>query len=199
VEVSTLEINPGINPGVDDLRPVRADTYHMTFTDYLIDIALIAVVLFQIRGRRLTLRSLVLPIGIVAYAATQYLNGIPTAGNDLVLVGVGVTAGTALGVFTGLFTSVRLGRDGQAYAKAGVIAASLWLVGVGTRFAFQLYASNGGLPAIERFSAHHAITSSAAWTAALILMAFGEVVARTAVLGLRGWTTGAFRPDLAKA
>ncbi|MGA2520657.1 MAG: hypothetical protein ABSG81_07550 [Acidimicrobiales bacterium] len=37
----------------------------MTFTDYLLDIALIAIVVFQIRGRRLTTRSLVLPLAIV--------------------------------------------------------------------------------------------------------------------------------------
>lgn len=171
----------------------------MTFTDYLIDIALIAVVLLQIRGRRLTLRWLILPIGIVAYAATQYLHSIPTGGNDLVLIGVGAAAGTALGVLTGLFTSVRAGTDGHSYAKAGAAAAILWLVGVGTRFAFQVYATNGGGAAISRFSAHHAITSSAAWTAALILMAFGEVIARTTVLGFRGWSTGAFRPSLAEA
>jgi hypothetical protein len=171
----------------------------MTFTDYVIDIALMAVVLLQIRGRRLTLLSLVLPIGIVVYAATQYLHGIPTGGNDLALVAVGATAGMALGALTGLFTFVRRNADGRAYAKAGAAAAILWLVGVGTRFAFQLYVTNGGARAIERFSAHHAITSSAAWTAALILMAFGEVIARTAVLGLRGRSAGAFRPSLAEA
>lgn len=170
----------------------------MTFTDYAIDLALIAVVLIQIRGRRLTLRSLIIPIGIVVFAATEYLSTIPTAGNDLVLVGIGVTAGTALGILTGLFTSVRKVPQG-AYVKAGAAAAMLWLVGVGTRFAFQLYVTNGGGRAIERFSAHHAITSSAAWTAALILMAFGEVIARTAILAWRGWSAGAFQPKLAKA
>ena len=180
-------------------RPLPADTVGMTFTDYAIDIALVAIVLLQIRGRRLTLRWLVLPIGIVAYAATQYLHSVPTSGNDLVLIGVCAAVGAALGIMTGLFTHVRPGADGHPYAKAGAAAAILWLVGVGTRFAFQVYASNGGGAAIARFSAHHAITSSAAWTAALILMAFGEVIARTAILGLRGWSAGAFRPSLAEA
>ena len=103
-------------------------------------------------------------------------------------------AGAALGLLTGLFTSVRPGADGHPYAKAGGLAAILWVVGVGTRFAFQLYASHGGAPAIARFSAHHAITSVTAWTAALILMAFAEVISRTLVLGVRGWSAGAFRP-----
>jgi hypothetical protein len=166
----------------------------MTFADYLLDLVLVGVVVLQLRGRRLTLRSMLLPIGIVVFAATQYLHGIPTAGNDLALVAIGATAGTALGILTGLFTSVGPGADGLPYAKAGAAAAMLWLVGVGTRFAFQVYATHGGSPAIARFSAHHAITSSGAWTAALILMAFGEVLARTSVLGFRGWAAGMFRP-----
>jgi hypothetical protein len=171
---------------------MEADTCPMTITDYLLDIGLIALVLLQIRGRRLTLRSLVLPLGIVAFAATQYLHSIPAGGNDLLLVALGVAAGAALGLLTGLFTSVRPDADGHPYAKAGAMAAILWVVGVGTRFAFQLYASHGGAAAIARFSAHHAITSTAAWTAALILMAFAEVISRTAVLGVRGWSAGAF-------
>jgi hypothetical protein len=160
----------------------------MTTTDYVLDIALLAIVLLQMRGRRLTLRTLLLPIGIVVFAATQYLHGIPTAGNDLWLVGVFATAGIALGVLTGIFTSVRPDAEGKAFAKAGAVAAMLWIVGVGTRFAFQLYATHGGGAEIARFSAHHAITSGEAWTAALILMAFGEVLARTAVLGLRAYS-----------
>ncbi|MBO0732024.1 MAG: hypothetical protein J2P57_22380 [Acidimicrobiaceae bacterium] len=160
----------------------------MTTTDYLLDIALLAIVFLQIRGRRLTLRSLLLPIGVMVYAATQYLHGIPTAGNDLLLIVPVAGVGLALGVFTGIFTSVRPDEDGSPFAKAGFVAAVLWLVGVGTRFAFQLYASHGGASAIASFSAHHSITSANAWVAALILMAFGEVVGRTAVLGVRGWS-----------
>jgi hypothetical protein len=52
----------------------------MTFADYLIDISLIALVAFQIRGRRLTTRALLLPLIIVGYVAYSYLRGVPTAG-----------------------------------------------------------------------------------------------------------------------
>ncbi len=64
-------------------------------------------------------------------------------------------------------------------AKAGVVAALLWVLGVGTRFAFHLDAVYGGGPAIGRFSVAHSITSARAWVAALILMAMGEALART--------------------
>jgi hypothetical protein len=70
----------------------------MSFSDYLINGLLIALVLIQIRGRRLTARNLLLPLGIVGYAATHYLHSIPTAGNDLLLIVAGATVGLTLGV-----------------------------------------------------------------------------------------------------
>jgi hypothetical protein len=157
----------------------------MTSTDYLIDITLMSLVLLQIRGRRLTVRTMVLPLGIVGYVAATYLHGIPTAGNDLALVAGCAAVGALLGGLAGLFTRVRSDADGRLVAKAGFVAAGLWVLGTGARLAFQLYASHGGGAAIEHFSVAHSITSSNAWTAALILMALSEVVLRTSVLAWR--------------
>lgn len=159
----------------------------MTLTDYILDIGLIAVVFLQIRGRRLTLRSLILPVAICAWAIANYLHGIPTAGNDLPLVALAASIGITLGGFSGYFTKVTANPEGIPFAKAGAVAAALWVAGVGTRLAFQLYATHGGSPAIGRFSAAHSITSSEAWVAALILMALGEAIMRTAVLAYRGY------------
>lgn len=178
-------INPGIHPGVDAPEPRFPDTGVMTFSDYLIDFALIGLVLLQVRGRRLTTRALVLPLGIVAYVANQYLHGVPTAHNDLVLVGALTVVGATLGGLAGRFTSVTRAADGSIMAKAGVTAAGLWILGTGGRLVFQLYATHGGGPSIMRFSAAHGITSPETWTAALILMALSEVVMRTAVLAWR--------------
>ena len=163
----------------------------MTLTDYLIDIALLAIVLLQIRGRVLTTRSLLLPIGLGGWAATTYLQVIPTAGNDLVLVAGCAGVGVLLGGLTARFTSVARRHDGQVVAKAGAVAAMLWILGVGTRFAFQLYATHGGGAAVMRFSAEHSITSPSAWTAALVLMALGEVLTRSGLLAWRGKKEGA--------
>ncbi len=157
----------------------------MTITDYLIDIALIAIVLLQVRGRRLTVKSMLLPVVLVAVVARGYLHGIPTAGNDLVLVVGATVIGMTLGALCGLFTSILPGPDGPV-AKAGLLAAALWILGCGTRFAFQLYATHGGGAEIGRLSHTYSITSGEAWVAALILMALGEALARTAVLGFRG-------------
>jgi hypothetical protein len=157
----------------------------MTITDYAIDIVLIGLVAFQVHGMRLTRRAVILPLVLVGVVAMNYLKTIPTAGNDLYLI-VGLTAiGATLGSLAGLFTSVRQDSSGVPVVKAGVLAAILWLVGVGSRFAFQLYVSHGGLPAMAHFSATHDITSGAAWTAALVLMALAEVICRNLAIVVR--------------
>jgi hypothetical protein len=158
----------------------------MTSSDYIIDIALIGVVLLQIRGRRLTTTALLVPLAIVAYVAFKYLRGIPTAGNDLVLVAGCAAVGIVLGSLSGRFTSVYPGSDGLPMAKAGLIAAGLWILGTAGRLAFQLYATHGGGPAIDRFSATHSITTLTAWTSALVLMALCEALCRTGILAWRG-------------
>jgi hypothetical protein len=157
----------------------------MTFSDYLIDISLIAIVLLQIRGRKLTTKALLVPLGIVGWVAYSYLRGVPTAGNDLFLVGACAALGATLGGLSGKFTSVYDDGRGTPIAKAGAIAAGLWILGTGARLAFQVYATHGGGAAIGRFSVAHSITSANAWAAALILMALSEAVTRTGVLAWR--------------
>ena len=131
-----------------------------------------------------------MPLGIVGYVAYTYLRGVPTAGNDLFLVAGCAAVGATLGGLSGRFTSVYRGDDGLPFAKAGLIAAALWVLGTGCRLAFQVYATHGGGAAIEHFSAAHNITSASAWTAALILMALSEAVCRTGILA---WRAGVVR------
>jgi hypothetical protein len=66
------------------------------------------------------------------------------------------------------------------------LAAGMWVGGVGARLAFALAASNGAGPAIARFSVAHHITGSAAWVAALVMMALADVLTRLVVICLRG-------------
>lgn len=156
----------------------------MSITDYLVNGLLIALVLLQVRGRKITTRALVLPVAIVAFVAHEYLHAIPTRGNDLLLVLLGAGTGLLLGAGAGLTTRV-FGRNGTPYAKATAAAAVLWVLGVGSRLAFELYTTHGGMGAVERFSAAHQITSGNAWADCLVLMALVEVVSRTAVIALK--------------
>lgn len=155
----------------------------MTASDYIFSAIFIALIFRQIRGRRLTAKGMLIPIAIVAIAAARYLHGIPTAGNDLILVAACLFIGAALGCASALATSVRPGPDGIPLAKAGTVAVILWILGTGSRLAFGLYATNGGAHTIASVSKALAITGQA-WAPALILMAFAEVIGRYGTLAV---------------
>jgi hypothetical protein len=53
---------------------------------------------------------------------------------------------------------------------------------------FAYAAQHGFGPSIAQFSASHDITGGAAWTTALVLMAFTEVLSRLLVLQVRAWS-----------
>ena len=97
-----------------------------------------------------------------------------------------VLVGAVMGAVGGLATRLRLGADGRPLGRAGWLAASMWVGGVGARLAFAVAASNGAGPAIARFSVTHHITGSAAWVAALIMMALADVLTRLVIIYLRG-------------
>ncbi len=90
----------------------------MTTTDYLIDSALILLVLLQIKERPLTIHQLLRPLVIVAIAVASYLHGIPSAGNDLVLAAITILIGATIGVASGQTVIMRRGAGGEALAPA---------------------------------------------------------------------------------
>jgi hypothetical protein len=157
----------------------------MTTTDYLIDSALVLLVLLQIKERPLTTRALLRPVVILGIAVATYLHGIPTAGNDLVLLFVLGATGAAIGVASGMTVKMRPGPGGEALLRTGWTSAFFWVLGMGSRFAFIYWTTHTGATSIASFSAQHAITSGEAWTAALLGMAVFEVLGRTAVLAAR--------------
>ena len=157
----------------------------MNATGYIINAILVLLVLRQIRESRLDLISLVLPVVLVAGAAAYYLRSVPTAGNDVTLDLTLAAAGAVLGICCGLATHMRRGNDGVALARAGWLAAVLWVIGIGARMVFAYSSDHGAGPAIARFSAAHSITSGQAWVAALVIMALVEVTARLATMRLR--------------
>lgn len=157
----------------------------MSTTDYLIDSALVLLVLLQIRERELTTKTLVRPLVVVSIAVVNYLHGIPTAGNDLALVAALGLLGGLIGVASGESVFLRRGPDGAVLARAGWVSAIFWVLGMGSRFAFVYWISHSGAGTIGDFSARHSITSEEAWTVALLAMAVCEVLGRSAVLVVR--------------
>ncbi|MFJ8826771.1 hypothetical protein ACIREE_33995 [Streptomyces sp. NPDC102467] len=165
----------------------------MTTTEWITDIALILVVFRQLREGRLDLRSFLIPLGIVSFVAYSYLDTIPTAGNDLVLIGTLMGAGAALGIAGGVYTRIRTSGE-HLLIKAGAVSAILWVLGMGARMGFQLWTDHGGADNVGRFSIAHHITSDQAWVAAFVLMALTEVVTRLATIFLRSRLVRAGQP-----
>ena len=155
-------------------------------TMYLINAILILMVIRQIREHPLDARSLVAPVLAVGCAAVLFLHSVPAGGSDLALEAACVLVGAVMGGLGGRATRLRLGADGRPLGRAGVAAASMWVGGVGARLAFAVAASNGAGPVIARFSVAHHITGSAAWVAALVMMALADVLTRLVVIYLRG-------------
>ncbi|MFF0586118.1 hypothetical protein ACFYWD_09140 [Streptomyces sp. NPDC003781] len=157
----------------------------MTATEWITDIALVLVVFRQLREDRLDHKTFLIPLGIVAFVAYSYLDSVPTAGNDLVLIAALTGVGAVLGVAGGVYTRIRV-LGGHLMIKAGVVSAVLWVLGMGARMGFQVWVEHGGgADDVARFSLAHHITSDQAWVTAFVLMAVTEVVTRVGTIYLR--------------
>jgi hypothetical protein len=166
---------------------------------YLINALLILLVVRQVREHQLDLWALAVPVLAVAAAAVMFLYSVPGGGSDIALDLLCVAAGAVMGAIGGLVTRLRPGADGRPLGRAGVLAASMWIAGVGARMTFYFAATHGAGPAIARFSIAHHITGSAAWTAALVMMTLADVLTRLAVVYLRGRRVGAKPTPVAAA
>jgi hypothetical protein len=156
----------------------------MTFTDYLFDSVLVLLVLRQVREARFGLHAVLLPLGIIGFVVKSYLHTVPTAGNNLAVV-VGLTlVGVLFGSVSALTTRVRTDGGKYALVKAGWVAAGLWVFSMGARFGFAVWASHGGGIHLFNFTVAHGLDIKV-WTAAIVLMALGEVLARTGILYYR--------------
>jgi hypothetical protein len=157
----------------------------MTTTDYLINAALVLVVLYLMRWHPVNLPNLLRPVALTAAAGAFFLSSFPTAGNDLVLDLMGLLVGGALGAACGGLSFVRRGEDGVTMSRVGIAAAAVWIVGMGARMAFAYSSDHFGRHAITQFSITNQITGADAWTVAFVLMAVATVLVRLFVVRLR--------------
>lgn len=158
----------------------------MSATDWIIDALLVALVLRQIRPRQLTARAVILPAVLLVVAGSEYLHAFPTGGNDVAMDAVLVAVGAVLGIVSGVTTTVWRSEGGSPMCRAGVVAATVWIVGMGSRMAFDIWAhTHGGSADLVRFSAQHSITTANAFATAFVLMAFAQVGFRVGILQVR--------------
>ena len=157
----------------------------MSVTDYVVDILLILVIFRAVRPHPLTTRAALLPLVLLAIAGVIYLRPVTLRGNDLALILTLAAAGIVLGVLSALGDRIWRDEQQQLLSRAVAVSVIVWVIGMGFRFGFAYYAYHGGSPAVARFSAQHDLSGANIWTTALVLMAFGQVLARLALLQIR--------------
>jgi len=157
----------------------------VSVTDYVVDILLILVIFRAVRPHELTPRAALLPLVLLAIAGVIYLRPITLGGNDLALILVLTGVGIVLGVLSGLADRIWRDEHQRLLSRAVALSVIAWVIGMGFRFGFAYYAYHGGGPAVARFSVRHDLSGANIWTTALVLMAFGQVLARLGVLQIR--------------
>lgn len=153
----------------------------MNLTEWILNLGILAIMLSQLGVHVASRRRLVLPLVIVAIVAINFLPGTPTAGNDVAFEVSGVVAGIILGALAGVAIRVSTNGAGQVVLTAGWAYAVIWVVVVGGRMLFALWATGPGSHAVAAFSMSHAITG-AAWTSFFVLMALAMIATRTALI-----------------
>jgi hypothetical protein len=129
-------------------------------------------------------RPVILASAIIAF----YLKGIATRGDGLTFELVLAALGIALGLAAGALFRVSRDRRGVAWSQAGVAYAALWAAVIGARLGFAYATSHSH--SVQHWMATHHISPNTI-TDALIFMAAGMLLARTASLLLRARTAPA--------
>ena len=153
---------------------------------YLINALLVLLVIRQVREHQLDLRALAVPVLAVGAAAVMFLHAVPRGGSDIALDLACAAGRRGHGRDRRPGHPAAPGFRGRPLGRAGILAAGMWIAGVGPRMLFYFAATHGAGPPIAAFSIAHHITGSAAWTAALVMMALADVLTRLVVVCLRG-------------
>ncbi|WP_407571725.1 hypothetical protein [Deinococcus altitudinis] len=159
----------------------------MTNTDWTISFGILTFVLLTVLGTRQMNRMTFVRIFLtVGGSAFYFLNGLPTAGHDVLLELGGAALGVVFGVLAGSASTV-FRQDNRVMVKSGWLFAGVWVAALGLRVAFAELATSN--PAVQtwvvNFSIHNQITGPEAWRAAFVLMALVMVVTRVALVAVR--------------
>ena len=145
-------------------------------------IVLTAVLEADLGHRRITWFRLTRPLLLAGVIIAFYLKGVASGGSGLTLELTLGGAGIGLGLLAGAIFGVYRDPAGSARSRAGFAYAALWAAVIGARIGFAYASSHAH--SVQTWLGTHQITS-AALTDALIFMAAGMLLARTATLLLR--------------
>ncbi|MER5546073.1 hypothetical protein ACWDBD_48615 [Streptomyces sp. NPDC001118] len=159
----------------------------MNASVWIVNLAVLTTVLHADLGyKKIAWLRLARPILLAVAVVPIFAKNIATHGNGLTLEIIGLAAGLLLGLLAAALLKVRYDEDRRASFSTGRTPyAALWAVVIGARLWFA-YASVHIFPAqLGHWMLTHHITSDAL-TDALIFLAIGMLVARTAALLAKG-------------
>jgi hypothetical protein len=148
--------------------------------------AILAGVFISDLGRRaVTTHRLLRPLMIAGGAGAVYLTALATSGAGLALELAGAGTGALLGLLAaGLMRVERDPRGGEAFSRAGVGYALIWISAASARLAFIYGSEHWFSGSLDSWMlAHH--VSADALTDALVIMALAMTTARTLSLLIR--------------
>lgn len=103
----------------------------MTTSIWILIGALLLLAILQVGEKKFDIkRNVILPIIIVAYFSYKYIDGVPTGGNNTVILVSMIIGGIVFGILTVLATKVYI-RDGIKYVKVGIPYVILWIIALG--------------------------------------------------------------------
>ena len=152
---------------------------------WIINLVVLGVVLETDLGRRrITWFRLARPLLAAGAVIAYYLISTPMVarGGGLAFELALAALGTILGVAAGLIFRVYRGAEGSPRSQAGIGYAALWIAVAGARIGFAYATSHSHHLQVWLFT-HHITVDTV--TDALIFMAAGMLVFRTAILRLR--------------
>jgi hypothetical protein len=170
----------------------------MPASAWIINLVVLGVVLEADLGRRkITWYRLARPVIVAGAIVVYYLTRTPVATHggglafELALAALGILLGLAAGMIFRIF------REGEiVWSRAGSGYAALWIVVIGARIGFAYATSHSH--SLQVWLGTHDITSDAV-TDALIFMAVGMLLLRTATLRLRAAALPAIAPGTGRA
>jgi hypothetical protein len=134
-------INPDSHPGADAPAGARRAAGGMNI--YLINALLILLVVRQIREHRLDARALAVPVLAVAAAAVMFLHAVPSGGSDISWTWRACRPGRPWARSAAWPPGCAGAPTAGRWAGAGVLAAGMWITGVGARMVFYFAATHG--------------------------------------------------------
>jgi hypothetical protein len=157
----------------------------MSSSVWIINLVVLGVVLQADLGRRkITWSRLARPVLVAGGIVVYYLHKTPMATHggglafELALAALGIVLGLGAGLIFRVFRN-----QGAAWSQGGIAYALLWITVIATRIGFAYATSHSH--SVQVWLGTHHITANAV-TDALIFMAVGMLLTRTATLRVRG-------------